>query len=88
MVAITLNPTENSLSVTHSDENMSYLPRSQEELGCFCQPEEREAPFDHQQHLESLSNVGHGGRVHGGSLFYWLHQMPYVKQKPYSGVTE
>lgn len=30
MIAITLNPTENSLSVTRSDENMSYLPSSQE----------------------------------------------------------
>lgn len=41
MVAITLNPTENSLSVMRSDENMSYLPRSQEELGCLRQAEQR-----------------------------------------------
>lgn len=47
MVAITLNPTENSLSVTRSDENMSYLPRSQEERGCLGQAEEREIPYDH-----------------------------------------
>lgn len=46
MVAITLNPTENSLSVTRSDENMSYLPRSQEELGCLSQVEERETLCD------------------------------------------
>lgn len=47
MVAITLNPTENSLSVMRSDENMSYLPRGQEELGCLRQAEQRETPCDH-----------------------------------------
>ena len=77
MVAITLNPTENSLSVTRSDENMSYLPRSQEELGCLGHSGEKETPCDHQQHMDSRNNVRRlGGRVHSWySLFYRPHQM-------------
>lgn len=89
MVAITLNPTENSLSVMRSDENMSYLPRSQEELGCLGHAGEGESPCDHLQHMDSRSNVRRlGGRVRSWHFSTDLTRCLDGKLRLLSGVIE